>query len=70
MYGLILLNKIHHVHFITMNDQINQYNVYLKNRYVSEVHMKILVKLESREETMNMMRKLLKSHGVLGGIHL
>ena len=32
--------------------------------------MKILVKLESLEETVNMMRKLLKSHGVLGGIHL
>ena len=54
-----------------MNDQINQYNVYLKSGYVSGIHIiKILAKLESREATMNMMRKLLKSHGVLGGIHL
>ena len=32
--------------------------------------MQILVKLESRGETMDMMIQLLKSYGVLGGIHL
>ena len=49
-----------------MNDQLDQSNVYLKCGYVSGLHMKILVKLEkhliSREEIINVMRKLRKSH--------
>ena len=52
-----------------MNEYINQSNVYLKSVYVSGLHTKILIKLEklleSREKIMNMVRKLLKSHGGL-----